>query len=231
MSGRRKYGSKSSDTQNGSCRPPPAPRTIPCHELSGNPDPLRAAHAFALAARERWRTLAERGAAAYHPNLEFGAGNGAARRGNWQDRLVELEKDVELLEEMLRQTGVAPSDEPADLPAPEEFVHPAFACDLPATCAPAQDLRTRLTAGGFGHFHQLFIHYRHANQLEGPFQLAHMEPSGDGYTGHIPRDYITSEWDLLVYFSDLEPGRNPLLLPGIFHPEHLLPYFIVEVGE
>ena len=144
---------------------------------------------------------------------------------------MELEKDVELLEEMLRQTGVAPSDEPADLPAPEEFVHPAFACDLPATCAPAQDLRTRLTAGGFGHFHQLFIHYRHANQLEGPFQLAHMEPSGDGYTGHIPRDYITSEWDLLVYFSDLEPGRNPLLLPGIFHPEHLLPYFIVEVGE
>ena len=199
------------------------------HELSGNPDPLSAAHAFALTARERWRALGERGAAAYHPTLEFGAGNGAARRGNWQDRWVELEKDVKRLEEMLHQAGVAPSTEPADLPAPEGFAHPAFACDLPATCAPGQDLRIRLTAGGFGHFRQPLVHYRHANQLEGPFKQAPMEPSGDGYAGCIPGDYITCEWDLLVYFSDLAPGRNPVLLPGIFHPEHLLPYFIVEV--
>jgi hypothetical protein len=140
-----------------------------------------------------------------------------------------VEKDVERLEKMLRQAGVAPAPAPADLPAPEDFAHPAFACDLPASCAPGKELPVHLTPGGFGHLRQPRLHYWHANQLEGPFQLAAMEPSGEGCEGRIPADYIAPEWDLLVYFSDLTPGGNPVLLPGIFHPEHPLPYFIVEV--
>jgi hypothetical protein len=76
---------------------------------------------------------------------------------------------------------------------------------------------------------RLCLHYRHTDQTEGTFRQVAMAAGAEGFEGVIPSAYISAEWDLLVYFSAVGSDGEPVLYPGIYHPQHPLPYFIVEV--
>ncbi len=73
------------------------------------------------------------------------------------------------------------------------------------------------------------MHYRRLNQLDGAFRGTDMTPCPDGYAATIPADAITDEWDMLVYFSANDDRGDPMLHPGIDHPTHDAPYFLIKV--
>lgn len=128
---------------------------------------------------------------------------------------MEVEKDVEKLENMLMQAGIDPADVPTASPPSEGFCHPSFACDLPATCPPGEELPVVLGADAFEPCDRFLLHYRHANQLEGEFEQAPMVKTGNGFEGCIPGDYVTPEWDLLVYFSAFDRAGQTILVSSI----------------
>ncbi|MEF8901195.1 MAG: hypothetical protein V5A25_08240, partial [Halovenus sp.] len=57
-----------------------------------------------------------------------------------------------------------------------------------------------------------------------------MAETDGGYSGTIPAEYVTPEWDLLVYLTATRDGDG-LVHPGLFHPEHAMPYYTVAVSE
>ncbi|MEF8827441.1 MAG: hypothetical protein V5A49_00295 [Haloarcula sp.] len=73
------------------------------------------------------------------------------------------------------------------------------------------------------------LHYRHTNQLEGAFETVPMERAGDRYRATVPAEYVTPEWDLLVYVSATDEAGNGIVAPGLFHPSESAPYRDVRV--
>ena len=74
----------------------------------------------------------------------------------------------------------------------------------------------------------LKLRYRHTNQLEGAFKRLVMKPIDKGYRGLIPGRYIRKEWDVLLYISGVLSPETVLMYPGLYHPVHPLPYFVVR---
>jgi hypothetical protein len=56
-----------------------------------------------------------------------------------------------------------------------------------------------------------------------------MERTGDGYRATVPGEYVTTEWDLLVYVTAVDEAGNGVVAPGLFHPNEPAPYRDVRV--
>jgi hypothetical protein len=104
--------------------------------------------------------------------------------------------------------------------------------DAPASCRAGEPLKIALFAPIQDAFRGcVSLRYRHTNQLEGKFLSAPMELRDGAWRGEIPAGYIVPEWDLLVYFDAVSPSGDGIQYPGVWHPQHMLPYHIVEVAE
>jgi hypothetical protein len=199
-------------------------------EASQETESLQTAYRYGLLALSSWRSLARRGQENYSDQLQFNAGNGFGRHGTWADRLPEIEQDVTRLEEMLQQVGALPLMGGTRLAEPDRFYSPAFTWSRPETARPGQDYWVEVRLGPLANLRELKLHYRHTNQLAGPFQEATLLPHSDAFRGCVPGAYVDPAWDLLLYFSGLDPAGQPVIWPGLFHPEHALPYFIIVTG-
>ena len=73
------------------------------------------------------------------------------------------------------------------------------------------------------------LHYRHTNHLEGEFKTIKMEPTDRGFRATIPAEYLTPEWDLMVYVTMQDKDGSCLMLPGIYHPKFPYPYHVISV--
>ena len=51
-----------------------------------------------------------------------------------------------------------------------------------------------------------------------------------GFRGVIPADYITGEWDLLIYFARITDSGETQMYPGLWNPDHSLPYLVITTG-
>jgi hypothetical protein len=197
---------------------------------------LREAHTAAQKALEFWATLASRGEAYFHDDLNFSAGAGYARTGNWKERLPELEKDVHRLKGLMEAAGQsATKAEGADRgqeSMPPDVNLPSFETNVPTVCTAGEDLMVDVVIGELPPLSKPFnLHYRHTNQLEGAFRVSPMEKTERGYRGVISGAYIVPEWDLMVYFAGMDGKGQPLLYPGLYHASHPAPYFTIAVVD
>ncbi|HUZ18320.1 MAG TPA: hypothetical protein VMV68_08020, partial [Spirochaetia bacterium] len=187
-----------------------------------------------------WRKLSERGARAYHENLVFQAGvMSGERMGHWKDRLPEVEADVARLKRLLEakdseQRSMAASiseNRRADaaIASPTSEVSSARARIPEHALAnveiPVELLLDPLTRGRGA----WTLHYRHTNQLEGPFREATMVETSFGYRGVIPAEFVTDDFDILVYFATVEANGRARIFPGLYNAEHPMPYLVIEV--
>ena len=199
--------------------------------LAAGDDPPRliAAVLRMRAALASWRSLADRGAR-YHHDLVFQAGhNTGGRMGHWRDWIPELEADLGRLETLARDGGqtIPKAGSP---PVPRLDGAFAFHLQVPDRAPPGRDLSVVLEVDDIGATDGGWIlYYRHANQLEGAFRTAAMRRTECGFAATVPGDYVTPEWELLLYCGALRPGGWAAIAPGLYHPVHPMPYAVVRV--
>ena len=207
---------------------------------------LRDAYTHMRAAIESWSALVDRGEGTYHDDLVFAMGASSAHEGNWADRLEgELLVDLDTLERLLGQVGIDPSAVSGPAERPDGQVEgrlaslsvgdvAAFPSETPEVVVPdvhpvGKDLPVRLTAGPLVQLEDVTLHYRHTDQLKGEFESSDMETVGTEYRGTVPGDYLTGEWDLLVYITATDENGNGVVAPGVFHAEEPAPYLEVVI--
>jgi hypothetical protein len=201
------------------------------YEKADNLEYLKQSCRFAVSALKGWENLSERGSV-YHGNLEFGVG-GVGKSGHWKDRLPELEKDVHRLKSLLAEQGIDPALDEGSTSyeghiMTNDLSH--YVTDVPEYCTAGKDLTVNVELGEVnGLSGNLRMHYRHMNQLEGKFKVVEMERTDKGCKGVIGGEYITGEWDIMVYFSGVTEDQNVVIYPGVYHPHFLAPYHIVKV--
>ena len=77
----------------------------------------------------------------------------------------------------------------------------------------------------------LYIRYRHTNQLEGCFHKAKMEKSGGTFTYTIMGEYLSPEWDLLLYFEAVDENGDGMVFPGIDNTTQKMPYKLITISS
>lgn len=196
------------------------------YEERGSQRDLRRAFTAAREALAHWRALAERGAEQYYDALDFSAGAGYERRGSWADRQHEIEKDVAKLAEMLGDEAESVGPAVAAPPLPPPTI--ALSVSVPDTCVAGRDLvlDARVADVPLSPA-SMTLHYRRMNQMDGAFRTAPMERTDRGFRGIVPGGEIGATFDLLVYFSAIDRQGQPALYPGVYHPDHAAPYFMI----
>lgn len=198
---------------------------------------LEDAYAYMESATEAWTSLAERGEETYHNDLLFAMGPSSAHNGNWTERLEEeIEADLDALEARLGEAGAETPDEPTENGRLGELLTGEIASfpttltiEVPETHPAGNSLRVTAPSSSLSDLEQVTLHYRHTNQLEGEFKTARMEETSDGYTAKIPGEYLSPEWDLLVYITAIDNSGNGFVVPGLFHPQEPAPYQKIEI--
>jgi len=216
-----------------------AAAALSCYRVSGKASCLAHSLDAMKKAGDCWRELCRKGEN-FHHNLEFGMGPGTGRHGHWKDKLPEVESDIARLESMLNGK-VVPGENVWGCPNcryDADAGEPVFnRTDLHYSCPDewkaGWDLEFRIEAGKDCDFqYPPVLHYRHANQLEGKFRTAELEKTDYGYRGVIEGEYISPEWDLLVYFSAVDHSNRGIIYPGLYHSDYPAPYHIIRVtGE
>jgi hypothetical protein len=68
--------------------------------------------------------------------------------------------------------------------------------------------------------------------MEGEYQQLAMARTGKGiYTATIPGNYITGEFDLLLYFTAIGENGAVYLHPGVNHSTAAFPYRVIHTGR
>ncbi|MFB6133863.1 MAG: hypothetical protein ABEJ55_02635 [Halanaeroarchaeum sp.] len=201
------------------------------YRRTGDADRLAGAYASALAMRESWRSLANRGEGTYHDDLVFGRGPAAADAGNWSDRREEIDDDVRELERMLDEEGRTPEEVDPAVPASGSFgpfPNPSYDFVVPGACATDEDLEVSVAVGELNGAKRMTLHYRRANQLEGEFQRIEMERVDGAYRAIVPAEALSPAFDLLVYATAIDDDGDVVVVPGIYDAESPMPYRVVE---
>lgn len=174
-----------------------------------------------------WDTLSENGKKYYYHDLDFSSAGSKTRRGTWGDLRCELEADEKTLAALLEKEGITQSGELLGdyLPGKSTMLQGT----LPEK-APAREALTISIAAPKGGG-VCTLHYRHLNQLEGVFRTLPMTESHGQYTATIPGEYLTGQWDLMVYSTSRGEDGAFGMVPGIYHESYPYPYHIVEIEE
>jgi hypothetical protein len=189
---------------------------------------LRAALGSMRNALQCWKIIIERTSNSYQQNVRFMHYN-----GSWVDRIKEIEQDVAKLEEMLIGVKDGPTkshwndiEVPASLGQMTNVV-----ASIPDTAKADKPLKIYLKVGEWPRDWggRITLHYRRANMTEGPFKTMTMQWNGKELHAEIPGTYLVSEYDLLLYFTAINDYNQTLMHPGLFHPIHPAPYYIIEI--
>ena len=140
------------------------------------------------------------------------------RDGFWTDYLPELEADLSKLRALSAANPAgtampcaAHSAQIAPLPWADDVPEEHRAGE-PLTVTLCTDAATLLRNG-------VRLRYRHTNMLEGAFAAVPMKKTADGrWEATVPGEYLTPEWDLLVYFDAVNADGDGLIHPGLWHP-------------
>lgn len=195
----------------------------------GRKGALPAAVAEMEKAIQAWQELISLGKGKYHKRLVFGVGGEVYRDGTWADYLPEMEADLACLKKLASEN---PSDADENMkPVAAMITVPSWEDDVEDEAPAGEDLEVSLFADeSFDLREGVTLRFRHTNNLEGAFQRVAMEYVGDNvYKAVIPAEYMTPEWDLLIYFEAVTADGNGVRWPGLWNNLDLQPYHIVTV--
>lgn len=175
------------------------------------------------AAADYWHRLAEMGEKYYYEDLDFSSAGSLSRRGNWKILEKEILDDLQTLKDAVGE-GVAPADA-ATCSMPE-----SFEAELAEWIPAGKELRVQVRLN-LKPEETLTLHYRHLDQTEGMFHETAFENLNGVYEATVPADYISEEFDLMVYISRISKEKGCRIFPGIYHDKFPYPYHIIEVKE
>ena len=106
-----------------------------------------------------------------------------------------------------------------------------FFDDLPERAPANRDLEVRLRREGEDPA-RMYLNFRHTNQREGVYRKLEMRETDGTFSAVIPGEYLTPEWDLIVFFSGKSASGETILYPGVTLDDFRTPYFVVRIdGE
>lgn len=185
---------------------------------------IKAAFSYMQAAADSWHKLSERGKKYYYDDLNFSSAGSCSRRGTWKLLEREILDDLQTLNNMAKESPETVKKQSGTMPE-------AFEAEFPTSICAGKALLVRIKIN-LNPCEVLRLHYRHLNQTEGMFHETVFEKINGGYEVEIPAQYITGEFDLMVYISRTSERDGCRIFPGIYHTKYPYPYHIIKVkGE
>lgn len=183
--------------------------------------------------RSAWADLAQVASRIYAADITYGPEKHL--RGQWQDRLAGIDRDIAAMEIQKRSATAGPEQDLAGQMIREALGRPIRPA-IPWHHRPASafhrgaplviKLRINKTAALPGAL-SVRLHYRKVNQAE-EYQVREMEGRGRLYGFEIPGTFTESPFSL-EYFFEVHNGPNHAwLLPGFDPNRPAQPYFVVK---
>ena len=175
------------------------------YQQTGNAEAGKIALAQYRKGREVWATMAARANGVYRSDITYGST--PQRRGNWHDRLPDIDKDIAAMQDTLQ----SPPKSAASAQYAEQSIRaasgrpnrPSLHCTHtpPESFRPGKPLTLDLLVPITPHGAPSEVHlcYRHVNQGE-RWLSVEMLRGHDGYGAAIPGDYTNSVYPLQYYF-------------------------------
>lgn len=179
------------------------------------------------AARNNWKDIVVLTEKLYHLKPFFLHDN-----GTWRDRLIEIEKDISKLQEIMGEPNNLVSLSHWDkFEKVNKSLSDNFDAIVPEVAGANKDLKIILkTNKNLVGDAIPKVHYRIANMASGEFKKLKMQWDGANYVTSIPADYLNSDFDLLIYFTSITDEGCVTMHPGLFHETYFTPYFVVEIN-
>ncbi|TWO34523.1 hypothetical protein E1J38_001325 [Seonamhaeicola sediminis] len=180
-------------------------------------------------AKDSWKHIINLAGSLYNNSPKFLHDN-----GTWQDRLVEIDKDIAKLKTLLGADSEAINNK-SHWNAFENANNQSqvnFKAVVPSLVPKNKPIQvTLITDTQLGTSQTPIVHYRVANMAAGKFKKLTMTWNGNNYIANIPSKDLNPEFDLLVYFTSIDNHGHVIMHPRLFHEQQLTPYYIVKIIE
>jgi hypothetical protein len=147
---------------------------------------------------------------------------------------MEVSKDIESLEGLLKKAGEKPEQYKQNLLddyfSLAELSRLQIKAELPESWNGDRDLLVKVQVKTPEEMKRMFLNYRHTDHTEGEYNHVPIYGSGKKYEAAIPGHYFTQGYDVIVYLSAIDRNDCTVIFPGINHPRHPAPYFVVKAG-
>jgi hypothetical protein len=182
------------------------------------------------AAREAWAATIARTRGIYMADITIGELRQI--RGNWADRLADIDADIAALALKLESAQPAPPGGPAAHAIVEALGRPqrpslSGGHAPPHNFQPGYAFPVEFTAES--PCSSIEMHYRHVNQAE-RWQHESMQSNGRLWRAIIPSEYTQSPYPLQYYFEMRVTPESAVLYPGFGNELIGQPYFVVRRG-
>lgn len=179
------------------------------------------------AARNFWAKLAGLSGHVYASDLSVS--DRFDERGQWRDRLADIDADVSALDQKLPSAGSIANVEGIiyDIFRPQPRATLQCQHEAPARFRRADPITLTIKADESQPIETATLHYRRVNQAE-RFQSLIMESEGNHFYAQIPGAYTESPYPLQYYFELRSSPRSVSLYPGFAPDLTNQPYFLVR---
>jgi hypothetical protein len=197
-----------------------------------NADALEKALAGEKRAVAAWRAIVEAAGEVYCRDMAFGVEAVGFPR-HWQDELPKLDSSLNKLEELYR-TVHSPNNGQAHPPILTvmedrrgDRTAPKVQLERVARAHPHRALTIVCQAADPSGISSAHLRYRHLTQFE-DYRTVEMQqdPETGLWSGTIPGDFITPEWDLMYFVEVLDNQGNGRMVPDL---DEEMPYVVVEL--
>jgi hypothetical protein len=194
------------------------------HEKTGDPAAARQSLAAFRKARQSWADFSARAKSVYAADVSYG--RPAFRRGNWADRLPDIDTDLATLE----QSFASAPAEAASAAASLRRAEPAPRLTIEAHHSPADSFHPGsdlvLTISTPPTVTDAALWYRHVNHGE-RWRSVSMQHSAGSHSAAIPADYTNSLYPLQYYF-ELRTASGASLHPPFNSTWGNQPYYAIH---
>ncbi|MFL6602533.1 MAG: hypothetical protein ACJ8R9_14525 [Steroidobacteraceae bacterium] len=194
------------------------------HEKTGDPAAARQSLAAFRKARQSWADFSARAKSVYAADVSYG--RPAFRRGNWADRLPDIDTDLATLEQSFASAPAKAASAAASLRRAE----PAPRLTIDAHHSPADSFHPGsdlvLTISTPPTVTDAALWYRHVNHGE-RWRSVSMQHSAGSHSAAIPADYTNSLYPLQYYF-ELRTASDASLHPPFNSTWSNQPYYAIH---
>ena len=151
----------------------------------------------------------------------------------WKDRLDEINKDIDSITELKRDSGSSESKSHwDDKESSNELFLEHFEANIPEVAKNDEDIQIILKPkNGLKIQQPPKVHFRLANMTTGKFRNQVMKWDGTNFVAQIKIDNLSVDFDLIVYFTWINEKGNVIMHPGLFNEDNLMPYYVIALAK